>query len=55
MTSILARFAKLDSDHSGSLDMKEFMAMPELRGNPLVQVLSSSPSLLLLLPPPARG
>jgi len=31
------RFRKLDTDHSGSLSVDEFMSLPELQQNPLVQ------------------
>ena len=31
------RFKKLDLDHSGSISVDEFMALPELQHNPLVQ------------------
>jgi len=31
------RFQKLDTDHSGTLSMDEFMSLPELQQNPLVQ------------------
>jgi len=31
------RFKKLDTDHSGSLSVNEFMSVPELQQNPLVQ------------------
>lgn len=31
------RFKKLDLDHSGSLSVEEFMSLPELQQNPLVQ------------------
>ena len=31
------RFKKLDLDHSGSISVDEFMALPELQNNPLVQ------------------
>ena len=31
------RFKKLDSDMSGSLTMDEFLQLPEMRSNPLVQ------------------
>ena len=31
------RFKKLDLDHSGSISVDEFMALPELQSNPLVQ------------------
>lgn len=31
------RFKKLDLDNSGSLSVEEFMSLPELQQNPLVQ------------------
>jgi serine/threonine-protein phosphatase 2B regulatory subunit len=31
------RFRKLDTDHSGTLSIDEFMSLPELQQNPLVQ------------------
>lgn len=31
------RFRKLDTDHSGTLSIEEFMSVPELQQNPLVQ------------------
>ena len=31
------RFKKLDLDNSGSLSVDEFMSLPELQQNPLVQ------------------
>lgn len=31
------RFRKLDLDNSGSLSVEEFMSLPELQQNPLVQ------------------
>lgn len=31
------RFRKLDLDHSGALSIDEFMSLPELHQNPLVQ------------------
>ena len=31
------RFRKLDTDHSGTLSIEEFMHLPELQQNPLVQ------------------
>lgn len=31
------RFCKLDKDNSGSLSVEEFMSIPELKDNPLVQ------------------
>ena len=31
------RFKKLDLDHSGSLSVEEFMSLPQLQQNPLVQ------------------
>ncbi|KAI4787696.1 hypothetical protein KUCAC02_036303 [Chaenocephalus aceratus] len=31
------RFKKLDRDNSGSLSVEEFMSLPELQQNPLVQ------------------
>ena len=31
------RFKKLDIDRSGSLSVEEFMSLPELQQNPLVQ------------------
>lgn len=31
------RFRKLDLDNSGSLSIDEFMSLPELQQNPLVQ------------------
>ena len=31
------RFKKLDADGSGSLTMEEFLSLPELMGNPIVQ------------------
>lgn len=31
------RFRKLDLDNSGSLSVEEFMSLPELKQNPLVQ------------------
>ena len=31
------RFKKLDADGSGSLSMEEFLSLPELLGNPIVQ------------------
>ena len=33
----LSRFKKLDSDGSGSISMEEFLSLPELGQNPLVQ------------------
>ena len=38
MTSFIpVRFKKLDLDNSGSLSVDEFMSLPELQQNPLVQ------------------
>ena len=34
---ISVRFKKLDLDNSGSLSVDEFMSLPELQQNPLVQ------------------
>lgn len=31
------RFRKLDTDNSGTLSIEEFMSLPELQQNPLVQ------------------
>ena len=31
------RFSKLDTDKSGGISLDEIMALPELRGNPLVK------------------
>ena len=33
----VVRFKKLDLDNSGSLSVDEFMSLPELQQNPLVQ------------------
>ena len=35
--SLLTRFKKLDLDDNGALSVEEFMSLPELQGNPLVQ------------------
>ena len=34
---LFCRFKKLDLDNSGSLSVDEFMSLPELQQNPLVQ------------------
>ena len=34
---VVSRFKKLDLDNSGSLSVDEFMSLPELQQNPLVQ------------------
>ena len=34
---VVDRFKKLDLDNSGSLSVDEFMSLPELQQNPLVQ------------------
>jgi Ca2+-binding EF-hand superfamily protein len=36
LNKLFKRFKKLDVDHSGSLSVEEFMAVPELDHNPLV-------------------
>ena len=33
------RFKKLDTDSSGSISVEEFMSLPELQQNPLVQIV----------------
>ena len=37
MRRLARRFKKLDLDGSGSLSVDEFMSLPELQQNPLVQ------------------
>ena len=37
ITRLGKRFKKLDLDNSGSLSVDEFMSLPELQQNPLVQ------------------
>ena len=42
---LVCRFKKLDLDNSGSLSVDEFMSLPELQQNPLVQrVIGAGPS-----------
>lgn len=40
------RFRKLDLDNSGSLSVEEFMSLPELKQNPLVQRVIGGSQLL---------
>ena len=37
LMELVDRFKKLDLDNSGSLSVDEFMSLPELQQNPLVQ------------------
>ena len=37
MVSSSSRFRKLDSDKSGNVSLEEFLSLPELKKNPLVQ------------------
>ena len=43
------RFKKLDLDNSGSLSVDEFMSLPELQQNPLVQRVIGGVSVMMFV------